>query len=131
MHRTRFGTRLLPWTLVLSGLIGCNLTLAAEMYPSKPIKMLVGATPGASSDTYARIISDPLGKVLGQSVVIENKTGASGLIAMAGMVQTGTDGYTMQLTYTPHTLSPALFKKLSFDPIKDCLLYTSPSPRDS
>jgi len=130
MHRTRFGTRLLPWTLVLSGLIGCNLTLGAEMYPSKPIKMLVGATPGASSDTYARIISDPLGKVLGQSVVIENKTGASGLIAMAGMVQTGTDGYTMQLTYTPHTLSPALFKKLSFDPIKDVtgvtMLVTSP-----
>ena len=117
------------WALITAMVLGCAAT-SAEMYPSKPIKMLVGATPGASSDTYARIVADQLGKVMGQPVVIENKTGASGLIAMGGMVQTGMDGYTMQLTYTPHTLSPALFKKLTFDPIKDVagvtMLVTSP-----
>ena len=130
MQSPLFGRLILPFTLLLSSLIPCSAALGAEIYPNKPIKMLVGATPGASSDTYARIISDPLSTVLGQSVVIENKTGASGLIAMAGMVQTGSDGYTLQLTYTPHTLSPALFKKLSFDPIKDVtgvtMLVTSP-----
>ena len=130
MLPTRFAQWVLPTLILCHALMAQISAQGAEVYPNKPIKMLVGATPGASSDTYARIISDQLGKVLGQAVVIENKTGASGLIAMGGMVQTGSDGYTMQLTYTPHTLSPALFKKLTFDPIKDVtgvtMVVTSP-----
>jgi hypothetical protein len=130
MHWPRLGKVLTPFSAVLLIFCSFHSAVGAETYPNRPIKMLVGATPGASSDTYARIISDQLGKVLGQAVIIENKTGASGLIAMGGMVQTGGDGYTMQLTYTPHTLSPALFKKLNFDPIKDVtgvtMLVTSP-----
>ncbi len=130
MYWPCLGKVLLSLSSVLVLFFSSLAAIGAETYPNRPIKMLVGATPGASSDTYARIISDQLGKVLGQPVVIDNKTGASGLIAMGGMVQTGADGYTMQLTYTPHTLSPALFKKLSFDPIKDVtgvtMLVTSP-----
>lgn len=130
MQTTGFAKLGLPLLIFCNALMSQGSAHSAENYPNRPIKMLVGATPGASSDTYARIISDQLGKVLGQPVVIENKTGASGLIAMGGMVQTGADGYTMQLTYTPHTLSPALFKKLTFDPIKDVtgvtMVVTSP-----
>ena len=79
-------------------------------YPSQPIRLYVGSVPGASSDTYARIISEPLGKVLGQSIVIENRSGASGIIATSNMINLPADGYTLQLIYTPHTLSPYLFK---------------------
>jgi tripartite-type tricarboxylate transporter receptor subunit TctC len=97
---------------------------------NQPIRLLVGSVPGASSDTYARIISEPLGKILGQTVLIENKSGASGIIATGSMMSSPADGHTIQLIYTPHTLSPYLFKKLSYDPIKDVtgitMIVTSP-----
>ena len=99
-------------------------------YPAQSIRLYVGSVPGASSDTYARIISEPLGKVLGQSMVIENRSGASGIIATSNMINLPADGFTLQLIYTPHTLSPYLFKKLNYDPIKDIagisMLLTSP-----
>lgn len=88
-------------------------------YPHKPIKILVGAVPGASSDTYARIVGDSLSKVYGQSIQIENRSGASGVIATNTLLTSPNDGYTLQFIYTPHTLSPYLFKKLGYDPIKD------------
>ena len=100
-------------TLVFSSLV------QAQTFPVKPIRMLVGSVPGASSDTYARIVGDALGKSLGQSVLIENRSGASGIIATSAMLASPADGYQIQLIYTPHTLSPYLFKKLSYDPIKD------------
>ena len=94
------------------------------------IRLLVGSVPGASSDTYARIIAEPLGKVLGKNVIIENKSGASGIIATNSLIGSPADGNTLQLIYTPHTLSPYLFNKLPYDPIKDVtgvtLLLTSP-----
>ncbi len=56
-------------------------TASASDFPNRPIKLLVGSPPGASTDTYARIIGEALGRSLGQSVMIENRTGASGIIA--------------------------------------------------
>jgi tripartite-type tricarboxylate transporter receptor subunit TctC len=88
-------------------------------YPSKPIRIFVGSVPGASSDTYARIVGDALSKNLNQSIQIENRSGASGIIATTAMLALPADGYQIQLIYTPHTLSPYLFKKLSYDSIKD------------
>ncbi|WP_108648308.1 Bug family tripartite tricarboxylate transporter substrate binding protein [Polynucleobacter rarus] len=88
-------------------------------YPSKPIRIFVGSVPGASSDTYARIVGDALSKNLHQSIQIENRSGASGIIATTAMLAMPADGYQIQLIYTPHTLSPYLFKKLSYDSIKD------------
>lgn len=101
-----------------------------EKFPSQPLRMLVGSVPGASSDTYARVIAEPLGKILGQNIVIENRSGASGIIATSALIQLPADGYNLQLIYTPHTLSPYLFKKLPYDPIKDVvgvsMVVTSP-----
>jgi tripartite-type tricarboxylate transporter receptor subunit TctC len=107
-------------TLIVLALLPIDvLAQSSPSYPSQPIRLYVGSVPGASSDTYARIISEPLGKVLGQSIVIENRSGASGIIATSNMINLPADGYTLQLIYTPHTLSPYLFKKLNYDPIKE------------
>jgi tripartite-type tricarboxylate transporter receptor subunit TctC len=104
-------------------LINIDLHVHAEStasnYPKEPIKILVGGVPGASSDTYARIIAEQLGKVLGQNVIVENKTGASGILATNTLVSAPADGYTLELIYTPHTLSPFLFNSLSYNPVKD------------
>ena len=109
-----------------------SLVLAQNTAPSssQPLRILVGSVPGASSDSYARIISEPMAKILGQSVLIENRSGASGIIATNSLVTAPADGQTLQLIYTPHTLSPYVFKKLNYDPIKDVtgvtMIVTSP-----
>jgi tripartite-type tricarboxylate transporter receptor subunit TctC len=80
---------------------------------------MVGSSAGASSDIYARLLAEQLGKVLGQSVIVDNRSGASGIIATTAMINSPADGYTIQLIYTPHTLSPHLFKSLNYNPITD------------
>ena len=103
---------------------------AADDYPNRTVRLLVGSSAGASSDIYARLLAEQLGKVLGQSVIVDNRSGASGIIATTAMINSPADGYTIQLIYTPHTLSPHLFKALNYNPITDVtgisMLVTSP-----
>jgi tripartite-type tricarboxylate transporter receptor subunit TctC len=105
-------------------------TASAADFPTRPLKLLVGSPPGASTDTYARIIAEALGKWLGQSVQIENRTGASGIIATNAMLNSPADGYTLQFIYTSYTLAPHLYKDLKYDALKDVagvsLVVTSP-----
>lgn len=114
--------------LALASLGGASAV--ADDYPNKPIKLLVGSPPGASTDTYARIIAEALGKSLGQNVLIDNRTGASGIIATNAMLSAPPDGYTLQLIYTTYTLAPHLFKDLKYDSLKDVsavsMVVTSP-----
>ena len=101
------------WVLGLPLLIAG--TASAADFPTRPLKLLVGSPPGASTDTYARIIAEALGKWLGQSVLIENRTGASGIIATNTMLNSPADGYTLQFIYTSYTLAPHLYKDLKYD----------------
>jgi tripartite-type tricarboxylate transporter receptor subunit TctC len=105
-------------------------TASASDFPNRPIKLLVGSPPGASTDTYARIIGEALGKSLGQSVMIENRTGASGIIATNTMLNSPADGYTLQFIYTSYSLVPHLYKDLKYDSLRDVsgisLVVTSP-----
>ena len=105
-------------------------TASAADFPTRPLKLLVGSPPGASTDTYARIIAEALGKWLGQSVLIDNRTGASGIIATNTLLNSPADGYTLQFIYTSYTLAPHLYKDLKYDPLKDVagvsLVVTSP-----
>ncbi len=120
----------------LSSLLVLTLTLffagtvSATDFPTRPIKLMVGSPPGASTDTYARILAEALGKSLGQSVLIENRTGASGIIATNTMLNSPADGYTLQFIYTTYTLAPHLYKDLKYDSLKDvsgvALVVTSP-----
>jgi tripartite-type tricarboxylate transporter receptor subunit TctC len=116
------------WVLGLPLLIAG--TASAADFPTRPLKLLVGSPPGASTDTYARIIAEALGKWLGQSVLIENRTGASGIIATNTMLNSPADGYTLQFIYTSYTLAPHLYKDLKYDSLKDVagvsLVVTSP-----
>ena len=88
-------------------------TTQAQTYPSKPISFIVPNPPGGVVDTSARIVSDPLGKLLGQPVVIENKGGASGNIAYQQVAKAAKDGHTLLISYSAyHVGNPALFAKL-------------------
>ena len=92
---------------------------AAQEYPNKPIRILVGFSAGGAADAVGRMLQAPLQKALGVSVIVENKTGASGLIATTEVAKAAPDGYTLGVIVSTHASSPAIRKDMPFDPIKD------------
>src|SRR5688572_2776271 len=104
-------------------LLGTSLLPAAsafaQNYPSKPVKILVGAGPGGTADLYARIIAQELAKSLGQPFVVENRAGASSTIAAAAVAKADPDGYTLLLgASNTHAINPHLIKTV-YDHVKD------------
>ncbi len=98
--------------------VGAMIALADD-YPSHPITMLIGFPPGGPTDTLGRILADAMGRTLGQTVVVETVSGASGTIATGRVVHASPDGYTIGIgNWTSHVGSPALYK-LDYDIIKD------------
>ncbi|WP_415205545.1 Bug family tripartite tricarboxylate transporter substrate binding protein [Pseudorhodoferax sp.] len=93
--------------------------LAADEWPQKLIRLVVPFPAGGPTDTASRIVGQKLGERLKQSVVVDNRAGASGSIAAAQMVKTPPDGYTLMMLATPTLLAPHLYKKAGYDPIKD------------
>src|SRR5512145_478801 len=96
-----------------------SLPVAAQQYPSQPIRLIAPFPPGGSVDIMARLIAEPLGAQLGGKMVIENRSGASGNIGMEAAARAKPDGYTVVLNTIPLATNQALFDKLTWDPIKD------------
>lgn len=95
------------------------VAIAQSDYPNQPIRLLVGYSPGGSVDIVAREYAQRLSKLIGQSVVVENRGGASGTIAAQAVVNSRPDGYTLYFTASPTvTITPAL-QDTPFDPLKD------------
>jgi len=93
--------------------------LMAQTYPTQPIRLIAPFPPGGSVDITARLIAEPLGKDLGQRIVIENRSGASGNIGMDVAARAAPDGYTIVLNTIPLVTNQSLFEKLTWDPIRD------------
>lgn len=92
---------------------------AQSAWPSKPIKIVLGNPAGGTQDLQVRALQEPLQKILGQPVVVENRIGASGNVATAYVAQSAPDGYTLFLANNPFVISPNLVKNAGFDPLKD------------
>lgn len=89
-------------------------------FPTKPIKILVGVTPGGTTDTLARFLAQGMTKELGQPVVVENRAGAGGNIAADAVAKSAADGYTRLFCNTSHSVNPGLYgARLPFDAVKD------------
>jgi len=96
------------------------LAIGQANYPNRPVKMIVPFAPGGASDFVARIISPKLGELLGQTIVIENRPGASGNIGMEAAAKAAADGYTIYLgNIGTIAINPAVFPNLSINPQKD------------
>src|SRR5512132_3349422 len=93
--------------------------LKAEGYPSRPIKLLVGAPPGGTTDTVARAIAEPMANALGQPVIVDNRGGAGGNLAADAVAKSTPDGHTLLVSFTSHTINATLYPKLPFDPVTD------------
>jgi tripartite-type tricarboxylate transporter receptor subunit TctC len=89
-------------------------------WPARTIKIIVGGAPGSAPDLVARLIADRLGPKLGQAVVVENRPGAGGQIAMDVLVHSPPDGHTLALaTMSQVVFNSHMFAKLSYDPLRD------------
>lgn len=95
-----------------------SVAMAQSAFPNKPITLVVTYPPGGGADAMARLIAPKMGEALGQSVIIENKPGASGQIGASAVAKATPDGYTLMLDASSFSANPALYPKLPYDSLK-------------
>src|SRR5712692_7909433 len=99
-------------------LMALTTAVAAQDYPSKPVRMIIPFPPGGSNDVVGRLIATHLGERLGKQVVVDNRGGAGGVIGTEVVAKSPADGYTLGIISMAHAVNPWLYK-LTYDPIKD------------
>jgi len=121
MNRRMFGCAVLA-----AAVLGNGAALADDGYPSRPIRLIVPQSAGSGGDVVARLVGEKLSKDLGQSIVIDNRPGANGIVAMTTVAKAAPDGYTLLLTGVSQiSFNPHLYASLPYNPQKD---YTFISP---
>jgi len=106
-------------TLALLALLMCS-AVAAQDYPSKPVRMVVGFPPGGGTDVVARMLQPRLGELLGQPIVIDNRPGATGTVAAGHVAKSAPDGYTIMMGHVSvNAIAPSLFSNLPYDVERD------------
>jgi len=103
--------------LLTAALLAVGAQAHAQPYPSKPIVLVVPFAAGGPTDVVARMISGPMGKSLGTTVVVENTVGAGGTIASQRVAKSNPDGYTVLIHHMGMATAPALYRRLPFDPL--------------
>ena len=110
-----------PIVLAAAAVLSVGAATAADKggsYPTKPVRLLVPAPPGGSTDLIARVVGAQLATQLGEQVVIDNRGGAGGVVATETLARSVPDGHTLGVVYTPHTTQPS-FAKLPYHPVND------------
>ena len=110
------------WVAAALALSFCQIAAHAQdaAYPNRPIKMLVGFGAGGGTDIAARIMAQKMSEILGQSIVVENRTGASGMIAAEDEAKSAPDGYTLMMgSQTTYAVAPNLYRKVTLDAAKE------------
>ena len=112
----RFTRRALALALTLGAL---PLAAWAQAYPTRPITLVVPFAAGGPTDVVARALAATMAKTLGQSVIVENKLGAGGTLAAGHVLKAAPDGYTVLIHHNGMATAPALYRKLSYNPLTD------------
>lgn len=111
--------RSLPFAAAIAFAAVPALAQAPDVYPSKPIRFILPFPPGGGTDILGRLISERLAAALGQPVVIENRGGAGGNVGAEAAAKSAPDGYAIVLVAPSLAISPSLYSKLNYDPVKD------------
>lgn len=113
--------------VLASALLASGMSLhthAQNNYPTKAVRLIVGQAPGGATDVIARLVSPKLGEQLGQTVVVENRTGAAGSIGATFVAKSAPDGYNLLVVSSSYAINPSLYTDLPFDPVKDLMPVT-------
>ncbi len=111
--------------IAISSMLAAPCIVAAEDYPSKPVKLLVGFSAGSATDIIARIVAASLNAKFGQPFVVENRVGANGLLAANAAAKSKADGYTLLVTNSSAmTVNPLLYKDAQYNTLKDFVAIT-------
>jgi len=105
-------------SLIIISIFCLTVTANAQDYPSKPVKLIIPFTEGSATDFVGRTVAQKLSEMWGQPVEVENVAGAGGTVGAGEVAQAPADGYTLLEYSSAYTVSPALYKKLSYDPTK-------------
>ena len=105
--------------LIPALLMAASFGAAAQAYPTKPIRIVASYPPGGTNDFVARSVGQKLSEMLGQQVLVDNRSGAGGNIGADSVAKAAPDGYTLFMAAGAHALAPSLYKKLSYDLVKD------------
>src|SRR4029077_1320123 len=95
-----------------------TIPAAAQDYPVRPVRLIIPFPPGGSNDVVGRLVATHLGEHLGKQVVVDNRSGAGGVIGTEIVAKSAADGYTLLVISMAHAVNPWLYK-LAYDPIKD------------
>jgi tripartite-type tricarboxylate transporter receptor subunit TctC len=104
---------------LLAGALLVALSASAGAQPAAPMRIVVGAPPGGTTDTLAREIAPEMGRLLGRTVIVDNKSGAGGNLAADAVAKAAPDGATLLMSFTSHTINATLYPRLPFDPVAD------------
>ncbi len=108
------------WLLICIAVLAFNaVEVAAQTFPAKPIRVVIGGSPGSNADIFFRIVSTRMGAALGQQLVVDYRPGAGGAIGANITVKSPADGYTIMLVAAGFVMNPALTKSLPYDPARD------------
>jgi tripartite-type tricarboxylate transporter receptor subunit TctC len=116
----RLGRAFIYCAVLCSGLFALAATVHAQSWPNRPIKLVVPTGPGAATDVMARLLGEGVSRTLGQTIVVENMPGASGIVAHQAVARAAPDGYTFLFTNTSGmAINLVSFKQLPYDPLRD------------
>src|SRR5215212_11402546 len=120
--KSRRDTHMKPTRTLLLGAFGLALMVVpvnAEMWPTKPLRVIVPVGAGSTTDIIPRAVFEELSRQIGQTIVVENRVGAGGTIGSAFVARADPDGYTILAHGSAHTIAPSLYPNLSYDPAHD------------
>ena len=108
--------------LLLSTPIWLSVLLSqamAQNYPARPVRIVVPSPPAGGTDIVARVMAEHFSKAMGQQFIVENRPGAGNMIGIESVARSAPDGYTLLMTASTLSINSVLYKKVSYDPVKD------------
>src|SRR5437868_3896877 len=111
--------RIVPMIVVAACALFTGAASAADEFPRKPVRLIAPFAPGGATDVLARIVSQKLSERWGQSVIVDNRTGASGNIGTEIAARVPADGYALLIGGTPNAINASLYRKLNYDFARD------------